>query len=81
MCTYFAALIFGMYVISAMVRSSSGYVGTALCGLFSFVGAPVAAAIGFYSNKAKAENIEKIKQNGSTSFEDFRKEDVSSYKD
>jgi hypothetical protein len=39
------------------------YISTSLCGLFSFIAAPVAVAIGFYSNKAKAENVEKIKGN------------------
>lgn len=80
MATYFAALIFGMYVINIIVHSSSSYIGTALCGLFSFVGAPVAAAIGFYSSKAKAENVEKIKQSAEV-FENVEREDKSSYKD
>ena len=55
MATYFLGLAFGMAVI---LKSPSD---TALCGLFSFIGAPVAAAIGFYSYKAKAENVEKIR--------------------
>ncbi|MCC8161026.1 MAG: hypothetical protein LIO53_06955 [Oscillospiraceae bacterium] len=42
---------------------SSSYISTALCGLFSYIGAPVAVAIAFYSYKAKAENVEKIRNN------------------
>lgn len=55
MVTYFVGLIFGMAIIFK-VRTD-----TALCGLFSFIGGPVTAAIGFYCYKAKAENVEKIK--------------------
>lgn len=80
MLTYFAALIFGMYVINIIVHGTSSYIGTALCGLFSFVGAPVAAAIGFYSSKAKAENVEKIKQSAEK-IEIIEREDKTSYKD
>ena len=63
MLTYFVGLIFGMAIIFMIVKSgvSSSYVSTALCGLFSYIGAPVAVAIAFYSYKAKAENVEKIK--------------------
>jgi len=87
MCTYFAALIFGMYVINIIVHNSSSYIGTALCGMFSFVGAPVAVAIGFYSYKAKAENVAKIESgNGSEnkigfSIDEVEREDKQSYKD
>ncbi len=62
MCTYFIGLIIGAYVV--LTITDTNYISAALCGLFSYIGAPVAVAIGFYSNKAKAENIEKIK-NGS----------------
>ena len=61
--SYFAGLGFGMHIISAVLRSGDvAYIATSLCGLFSYIGAPVAVAIGFYSNKAKAENIEKIRK-------------------
>ena len=63
MLTYFVGFIFGMYIIYTLLllSSSTSYISTALCGFFSYVGAPVAVAIAFYSYKAKAENIEKIK--------------------
>lgn len=61
MSTYFAGLILGISVITRLATNDSPYIATALCGLFSFIGAPVATAIGFYSYKAKAENVEKIR--------------------
>ena len=61
MATYFIGLGFGMAVIFKIVDTNPTYIATALCGLFSYIGAPVAVAIGFYSYKAKAENVEKIK--------------------
>ena len=60
MLTYFIGLGFGMYII---LKINPSFTATALCGLFSYIGAPVAVAIGFYAYKAKAENVEKIKQN------------------
>lgn len=61
--SYFIGLAFGMYVIFEMIKTGNFvYIATALCGLFTYIGAPVSAAIGFYSNKAKAENVEKIKK-------------------
>lgn len=61
--SYFVGLAFGMYVIFEMIKVGNFvYIATALCGLFTYIGAPVSAAIGFYSNKAKAENVEKIKK-------------------
>lgn len=60
--SYFIGLGFGMFVILKVLDTGSvAYISASLCGLFSYIGAPVATAIGFYSNKAKAENIEKIK--------------------
>ena len=59
--TYFVGLGFGMSVILRIIESEAAYTATALCGLFSYIAAPVAVAIGFYSYKAKAENVEKIK--------------------
>ena len=62
--SYFIGLVFGMIVILNILDSESvPYMSTCLCGLFSYIATPVAVAIGFYSSKAKAENIEKIKQN------------------
>ena len=61
MATYFAGLIFGMNIICGIATTNSSYIATALCGLFSYIGAPVAVAIGFYAYKAKAENVEKIR--------------------
>lgn len=65
MLTYFVGLGFGMFIIWYLVRggAATSYVSTALCGLFSYIGAPVAVAIAFYSYKAKAENVEKIRGN------------------
>lgn len=60
--SYFVGLAFGMIVIFKVLNTGNvAYISTSLCGLFSYIGAPVAVAIGFYSNKAKAENLEKIK--------------------
>lgn len=60
--SYFIGLGFGMLVIWKILETGNvTYIATALCGLFSYIAAPVATAIGFYSNKAKAENVEKIK--------------------
>ena len=62
--SYFIGLAFGMLIIwKVLAGGNVMYISTALCGLFSYIGAPVAVAIGFYSNKAKAENVEKIKSN------------------
>ena len=61
MSTYFAGLIFGMGIIYNLATNNSSYIATALCGLFSYIGAPVAVSIGFYAYKAKAENVEKIR--------------------
>lgn len=60
MATYFVGLLFGIYIILRIVNSDASYIPTALCGLFSYIGAPVAVAIGFYSTKAKAENKIKL---------------------
>ena len=60
--SYFIGLGFGMLIIWKILGTGdTTYIATALCGLFSYIAAPVAVAIGFYSYKAKAENIEKIK--------------------
>lgn len=68
--SYFVGLVFGMIIILKMINIGDvAYMSTALCGLFSYIGAPVAVAIGFYSTKAKAENIEKIKISQITEFD------------
>ena len=59
MATYFIGLKYGMDIVDR-VRTDA-----AICGLFSYIGAPVAAAIGFYCYKAKNENVEKIKMSRS----------------
>jgi len=60
--SYFIGLVFGMIVIWKILETGNvTYIATALCGLFTYIATPVATAIGFYSNKAKAENVEKIK--------------------
>lgn len=63
MLTYFVGLIFGMYIIQKIININVSYISPILCGLFSYIGAPVAVAIGFYSYKAKAENVEKLRNN------------------
>ncbi|MCD8390480.1 MAG: hypothetical protein LUD03_01400 [Firmicutes bacterium] len=71
MFTYFIGIAFGMIIILKMVSSgNSSYISTALCGLFSYIGAPVAVAIAFYSYKAKAENIEKIRNSNNEEYAD-----------
>lgn len=65
--SYFIGLIFGMLIIWKILGTGNvTYISTSLCGLFSYIAAPVAVAIGFYSNKAKAENVEKIKGSENT---------------
>lgn len=66
MSTYFVGLVFGIWVVAKIVHTNIAYIASALCGLFSYIGAPVAVAIGFYSYKAKAENVEKIRGNNTT---------------
>lgn len=72
MSTYFVGLLFGIYVILRIADTNVTYIPTALCGLFSYIGAPVAVAIGFYAYKAKAENVEKIRtQNSAFTSEEY----------
>ena len=58
--TYFISLAFGIYVIKDMLENGFE-VSSALSYFFAFVGAPISVSIGFYNYKAKAENVEKIK--------------------
>lgn len=62
MSTYFIGLIFGMIIICLVIKFEPSSIGMALSSLFGFIGAPVAVAIGFYSYKAKSENVEKIRK-------------------
>lgn len=56
---YFIGLFFGLHIIEKIIVQ--GWDATsALCALFSYIGAPTSVAIGFYSSKAKAENLVKI---------------------
>lgn len=50
MISYFIALGVGIYIV--MIKDT-----TQLYALLTFVGAPVAVAIGFYYEKAKKENM------------------------
>lgn len=55
MVIYFAAVIFGGIVTWNYPEN--------LPSLFTFVGAPTTAALGFYCWKAKAENVKKLELN------------------
>ncbi|GAB6989339.1 hypothetical protein [Paenibacillus pini] len=55
MSTYFAGVLLGGYIV---FHSSSE-----LSALLTFIGAPVATAIGFYYWKAKNENVSKHTMN------------------
>lgn len=54
LCTYFVGLYVGVKIVYIDV--------TQLGVLLTYIGAPTATAIGFYSWKAKAENVVKIKK-------------------
>lgn len=61
--SYFIGLFFGLHIIEKLLEQ--GWDATsALATLFSYIGAPTAIAVGFYSTKAKAENVAKINKNG-----------------
>ena len=74
MLTYFVGLGFAINEIHGI---DSAYKATALCGLFSYIGAPVAVTIGFYINKAKAKQIKAIEYNVNSAFtsEEYVKEE------
>ena len=55
MFIYFAAVIFGGVITWSYPEN--------LPALFTFVGAPTTAALGFYCWKAKAENVKKLELN------------------
>ncbi|MDF1494067.1 hypothetical protein [Caproiciproducens sp. CPB-2] len=54
LCTYFVGLYVGVKIVYIDV--------TQLGVLLAYIGTPTATAIGFYSWKAKAENVVKIKK-------------------
>lgn len=54
MLTYFIGLILGIYI----VLEDPSQLGT----LLVYIGTPTAVTIGFYSWKAKAENVIKMKK-------------------
>lgn len=60
MLTYFISLIFIMAVIWKMTQANNMSINTAITSFCTFVGTPVSVAIGFYSWKAKNENVPKI---------------------
>jgi hypothetical protein len=57
--SYFIGLFFGLYILKAALDNGWD-VTSGLATLFSFIAAPTAIAMGFYSTKAKAENVAKI---------------------
>ena len=61
MATYFIGLFFAMAIILLMMVREPETSASGLSSLLIFIAAPVSTAIGFYSYKAKNENIEKIK--------------------
>jgi len=61
MIAYFATLAVGIYAATEILTSYPEYAIQALIALLTYVGTPTGAAIGFYSWKAKHENVEKIK--------------------
>jgi len=59
--SYFIGLVFGMAIISLLISYSSSSVYMALGAFFTYIATPVSVATGFYSKKAKEENLLKIK--------------------
>ena len=62
MASYFAGLAFGVYAMAKILLIASDAAAQALIALFSYIGVPTGVAIGFYSWKAKNENVKKIEQ-------------------
>lgn len=62
MLTYFVVLFVGIYVVLRILDNTPEYSVQALVAMFSFNGAVVGTAIGFYMNKSKGENIHKYPQ-------------------
>lgn len=63
MATYFIGLAVGVYVVLRILLDYPDYAVQALVAMFSYIGVPVATAIGFYCWKAKNENIKKYGNN------------------
>ena len=61
MSTYFVGLVFGIWAIIKLFNYSTDTIYMALGALFTYIAAPVSISSAFYSNKAKAENVLKIK--------------------
>lgn len=59
MATYFIGLGVGVYVVLRILLDYPDYSVQALVAMFSYIGVPVASAIGFYCWKAKHENVNK----------------------
>ena len=62
MLTYFAGLIFAIYAVNKILMDYPEWAIQALISLFGYIGAPISISIGFYSWKAKNENMKKIGQ-------------------
>ena len=60
MITYFIGLIVGIFIVIHILTNYPDNAVEAYLGMLSYIGAPVAIAIGFYSWKAKHENVAKI---------------------
>lgn len=56
MLSYFVGLYVGISFIDKTITNTPEYTVEALIALFTYIGAPVAVTIGFYSWKAKNEN-------------------------
>ncbi len=59
MLTYFVGLALGIYVVIKILTIYPEYSTQACVALFSYIGIPTATTIGFYTWKAKNENIVK----------------------
>jgi len=59
MTTYFIGLGIGIYVVLRILTDYPDFAVQALIAMFSYIGVPVASAIGFYCWKAKNENMNK----------------------
>ena len=57
--SYFIVLGVGIYVVLTILKSHPEYSVQALIALLSYAGSAALAAIGFYSWKARGENIFK----------------------
>jgi hypothetical protein len=62
MSTYFVGFFYGLYVVNRILLEYPEYAIQALIALFSYVGIPVGVGIGFYSWKAKCENVLKYRK-------------------